>query len=294
MVEAPRELANRWEHQAVSPLLPTGRRTRRLQADELVAENGLYHILMMVLLSGQVVVRLLSGRCERRNLMDYLICAGPRTLMPVLMTNLFAGMLFTIQAAREMMRYGMADAVGGTFALAYCRELAPILTAAVLACQVGSAFAAEIASMKLTEQIDALKVMRTDPIDYLVMPRVLACSVMLPMLTIIGIFMGVAGGVLIAGQVYEVTSLTFLDGIRSSISVMDVVAVLVKATFFGGAIAVTSCSRGLTAACHGRGVGQSATSAVVIAWVMLFVLDFLATIVLMQLSGLSSGWPSPG
>jgi phospholipid/cholesterol/gamma-HCH transport system permease protein len=289
MVEVPRKFVDPWEQQAASPVLPLPRQTRLPQSDDLVTENGLYHILMMVLLSGQVVVRLLTGRCERRKLMEHLISAGPRTLMPVLATNLFAGMIFTIQSAREMMQYGLAEIVGQTFAVAFCRELAPILTAAVLTCQVGSAFAAELASMKLTEQIDALKMMRTDPIDYLVMPRVLACAVMLPVLSIVGIFVGVAGGGLVADQMFGVTSLSFLGGIRSSITVADVLTLVAKSMFFGGAIAVASCSRGLTASCHGRGVGQAATSAVVTAWVMLFVLDFILTIGLMLLDGLVSG-----
>jgi phospholipid/cholesterol/gamma-HCH transport system permease protein len=251
----------------------------------LVADNPAYHFVMMIFLSGQVVVRLFQGRWDRRNMMECLICAGPSSFMPALMTNLFAGMIFTLQSAREMMNYGMVNAVGSAFAVAYCRELAPILTAAVLACQAGSAFAAEIACMKLTEQIDALKVLRTDPIDYLVMPRVLACAVMLPVLTLCGLFVGVAGGLFIANHFYDVTTLNFLDGIRESITITDIVAVLVKAMLFGGAIAVTSCSRGLTATCHGRGVGQSATSAVVTAWVMLFVLDFLLSVLLLNVGG---------
>lgn len=247
----------------------------------LVADNLLYHVAMMLLLAGQVVTRILQGRGDRRNIMEHLACAGPGAIAPVLLTNLFAGMIFAIQSAREMLRYGIVTQVGGAFAVGYCRELAPILTAAVLACQLGSAFAAEIACMKLTEQIDALKLMRTDPIDYLVVPRVLACSLMLPFLTIVGLFVGVLGGLVITGNLYNVSALTFLSGVQSSLAVTDVVTVLGKAALFGGAIAVMSCSRGLTASCHGKGVGRSATSATVMSWVMLFVLDFLVTVTML-------------
>ncbi|MEO0456515.1 MAG: MlaE family lipid ABC transporter permease subunit [Cyanobacteria bacterium P01_A01_bin.114] len=285
MVKAVRDVSNPWKQSQYERLLALQAYWRPKTVP--VAENPIYHVLMMILLAGQVVMRLLSGRCERRNIMDFLICAGPCSIFPVLMTNLFAGMIFTIQSAREMDGYGLVNMVGGTFAVAYCRELAPLLTAAVLACQVGSAFAAEIACMKLTEQIDALKVLRTDPIDYLVVPRVLACSVMLPILTIIGMFVGIGGGVMIANAFYDVTPLTFLDGMQTSLVVSDVLTTLAKATLFGGAIAVAACSRGLTASCHGRGVGQSATSAVVTAWVMLFVLDFLITVVLLTQGGTS-------
>lgn len=247
----------------------------------LMADPLPYHISMMLLLAGQVVMRILQGRGDRRNLMEHLVCAGPCAIGPVILTNLFAGMIFAIQSAREMMRYGIVAQVGGAFAVGYCRELAPILTAAVVACQLGSAFAAEIASMKLTEQIDALKLLRTDPIDYLVVPRVLACGLMLPFLTIVGLFVGVLGGLLISGVLYDVPALTFLGGVQSSLMIVDVVTVLGKAALFGGAIAVMSCSRGLTASCHGKGVGRSATSATVITWVMLFILDFLVTIALL-------------
>ena len=248
----------------------------------LAPENPVYHVAMMLLLAGQVVMRIIQGRGDRRNLMEHLACAGPCAIAPVLLTNLFAGMIFAIQSAREMMRYGIVAQVGGAFAVGYCRELAPILTAAVVACQLGSAFAAEIACMKLTQQIDALKLMRTDPIDYLVVPRALACSLMLPFLTIVGLFVGVLGGLMITGHLYNVPALTFLAGVQSSLAVIDVVAVLGKAALFGGAIAVMSCSRGLTASCHGKGVGQSATSATVMTWVMLFVLDFIVTIVMLS------------
>jgi phospholipid/cholesterol/gamma-HCH transport system permease protein len=152
-----------------------------------------YHILMALVLGGQVLMRVLQGRVRRHLVMEHMVAAGPGALMPVLMTNLFAGMIFAIQTAREMERFGVLTALGGAFALGFCRELAPILSAAILAGQVGSAFAAEIGSMKITEQIDALKVLRTDPIDYLVVPRVLACCIMLPMLTMMGLVLGVLG-----------------------------------------------------------------------------------------------------
>jgi phospholipid/cholesterol/gamma-HCH transport system permease protein len=131
------------------------------------------------------------------------------------MTNLFAGMIFAIQTAREMERFGVLTALGGAFALGFCRELAPILSAAILAGQVGSAFAAEIGSMKITEQIDALKVLRTDPIDYLVVPRVLACCIMLPMLTMMGLVLGVLGGAFIANRLYELQPSVFLESVQA-------------------------------------------------------------------------------
>ncbi|MBE9077081.1 ABC transporter permease [Romeria aff. gracilis LEGE 07310] len=233
---------------------------------------------MAILLAGQVMVRLIRGRCCSRNIMQHMIAAGPRCLAPVVMTNICAGLIFAIQSAREMSRFGAISALGGAFAAAYCRELAPLLTAGVLACQVGSAFAAEIACMKVTQQIDALKVFKTCPVEYLVVPRVLACSVMLPVLSMIGLFVGTASGALITTQLYGVTLASFLDGMHYFLSVTDIIAVIGKATLFGGVIAIASCSRGLTSALHGRGVGESATSAVVTAWVGLFTIDLIISL----------------
>ena len=238
-----------------------------------------YHIMMSLFLGGQVLVRLLRGKVRRNRVMDHMVMAGPGALGPVLMTNLFAGMIFAIQTAREMDRFGVTNALGGAFALGFCRELAPLLTAAILAGQVGSAFAAEIGSMKITEQIDALKVLRTDPIDYLVVPRVVACCVMLPILTMMGLVLGVGGGLFAANLLYNVQGAIFLESVQTLLSPMDLVAVLFKSIIFGAMIALAGCTWGLTTTCS-KGLGRSATSAVVTTWVSLFVVDFFIAITL--------------
>jgi phospholipid/cholesterol/gamma-HCH transport system permease protein len=243
------------------------------------ADNPVYHLAMAILLAGQVMHRLVRCHFGRHQIMEHLMSAGPRALGPVVLTNICAGIIFAIQSAREMERFGSLSALGGVFAAAYCRELAPLLTAGVLACQVGSAFAAEIASMKLSQQIDALKMLRTDPINYLVVPRVIACAIMLPILTTLALFCGVAGGAIITTQVYSLSMDIFLDGVRNFLSVSDVLFVMLKALLFGGVIAIASCSRGLTAAPHGRGVGESATAAVVTAWMGIFAMDLFMTAV---------------
>ena len=238
-------------------------------------DNPIYHSTRAILLAGQVIHRLLRGRLGQRQIMDHLMCAGPRCVASVVATNTCTGIIFAIQTATEMSRFGAVSSLGSAFVAGYCRELAPLLTAGVLACQVGSAFAAEIASMKLTQQIDALKVLRTDPIDYLVMPRVIACGVMLPVLTLLALFCGVVSGGTLASSFYQLPFATFLDGVRASLSVADVLLIMGKALLFGWVIAIASCSRGLTAVTHGKGVGQSATSAVVMAWMALFFIDLV-------------------
>lgn len=238
-----------------------------------------YHILMAFILGGQVLVRILRGRVQGQRVMDHMITAGPGALIPVLLTNLFAGMIFAVQTAREMQRFGVLSALGGAFALGFCRELAPILTAAILAGQVGSAFAAEIGSMKITEQIDALKVLRTDPIDYLVVPRVVACCVMLPVLTLVGLVLGVSGGLFVSAQLYDVRGTVFLESVQSLLEPIDLIAVLLKALIFGAMTALAGCTWGLNTTCS-KGLGRATTSAVVTTWVSLFVVDFCITLLL--------------
>jgi phospholipid/cholesterol/gamma-HCH transport system permease protein len=247
--------------------------------DRPAAKSCLYHIFMGTMLGGQVLMRILWGRVKRDRVMEHMIVAGPGSLTPVLLTNLFAGMIFSIQTAREMSRFGAISALGGAFALGFCRELAPILTAAILAGQVGSAFASEIGSMKITEQIDALKVLRTDPIDYLVVPRVVACCVMLPVLTLMGLVLGVSGGWFAANMFYNVQGVTFFESVQDLLEPRDLVAVLLKAVIFGAMIALAGCTWGFTTTCS-KGLGRSATSAVVTTWVGLFVVDFFITILI--------------
>jgi len=247
--------------------------------ERVKARSCPYHILMATILGGQVLMRILRGRVQRNRVMEHMVAAGPGSLTPVLMTNLFAGMIFSIQTAREMARFGAVHALGGAFALGFCRELAPILTAAILAGQVGSAFAAEIGSMKITEQIDALKVLRTDPIEYLVVPRVVACCVMLPVLTLMGLVLGVGGGLFAAHIFYNVQSSIFLDSVQGLLEPVDLLAVILKAVIFGAMIALAGCTWGLTTTCS-KGLGRSATSAVVTTWVGLFVVDFVITVLL--------------
>ncbi|MGB5974338.1 MAG: ABC transporter permease, partial [Nodosilinea sp.] len=205
-----------------------------------------YHIVMACFLGGQVVMRILRCGVNRQRTLEQMVAAGPLTLTPVLLTNVFAGMIFTIQTARELERFGAIHALGGAFAMAFCRELAPILTAAIMAGQVGTAYAAEIGCMKVTDQIDALKVLRTDPIDYLVVPRVVACCVMLPVLTVLGLVVGIAGGAGVALFFYDMPLDQFLDSVRSLMVLNDLLAVMVKSVLFGAIVALAGCTWGLT------------------------------------------------
>lgn len=248
--------------------------------------NWFHQYGLTILLGGQVLVRLFCGKIYHRSILEHMITVGPLSLNAVLLTNFFAGMIFTIQTARSLQDYGAASVVGAAFGIAFCRELAPILTACVITGQVGSAFAAEIGSMRVTEQIDALQMLRTDPVDYLVLPRVIACCTMLPVMTVLGLVTGIGGGIFIADTLYQISPSTFLNSVQSVLSLTDLYNVLLKGVIFGALVALIGCSWGLSTTGGVKGVGRSATAAVVTAWVSIFVVNFFLSLLIFQELGL--------
>ena len=241
--------------------------------------------LAAILLGGQTVVHLLKARIHRRNTLEQMAAVGPDSLWIALVTAAFVGMVFTIQVAREFLYFGAGQAVGGVLALALTRELAPVLTAVVLAGRVGSAFAAEIGTMRVTEQIDALYILKTDPIDYLVLPRVVACCLMLPILTLLSLIVGITAGLFISNSLYGISQTVFLDSIRNFMQIWDLFSALFKALVFGGLVAVIGCSWGLTTTGGAKGVGQSTTTAVVTALLAIFIVNFFLSWLMFQGTG---------
>lgn len=233
-------------------------------------------------LTGQVVVHLLKAKINRRNTWEQMAVVGPDSISIALITAAFVGMVFTIQVAREFLNFGAGQAVGGVLALALTRELAPVLTAVVIAGRVGSAFAAEIGTMRVTEQIDALYVLKTDPIDYLVLPRVIACSLMLPILTIISLITGMLGGLFIATTLYGISQITFIDSIRNFLELWDLFSAMTKSFIFGALVAVIGCNWGLTTTGGAKGVGESTTTAVVTALIAIFISNFFLSWLMFQ------------
>lgn len=239
-------------------------------------------LLAAVLLGGQVIVHLLRGRIHRRNTLEQMVIVGPESLLIVLVTALFMGMVFTIQVSREFIKFGASSAIGGVLAISLAREMAPLITSIIVAGRVGSGFAAEIGTMQVTEQIDALYMLKTDPIDYLVIPRVLACAFMMPFLSILSFVTGVGGGLLIANGLFGISQRIFLDSASNLLSVWDLVSGLVKAVVFGGIVAIIGSSWGLTTTGGAKGVGQSTTTAVVTTLLAIFIANFFLSWLMFQ------------
>jgi phospholipid/cholesterol/gamma-HCH transport system permease protein len=237
------------------------------------------------LLGGQVVVHLMRLKIHRRNTLEQMVIVGPESLLIALLTAAFVGMVFTIQVSREFISLGASSAVGGVLAIALARELAPVLTAVILAGRVGSAFAAELGTMQVTEQIDALYMLKTDPIDYLVIPRVLACCLMLPLLTLLSFITGMGGGLLIAGSLYDISQNVFLESVKNFLSTWDLLSSMLKGGVFGVLIAVVGTSWGLTTTGGAKGVGQSTTTAVVTSLLLIFIVNFFLSWLMFQGTG---------
>ncbi|MEM6424753.1 MAG: MlaE family lipid ABC transporter permease subunit [Cyanobacteria bacterium P01_H01_bin.119] len=242
-------------------------------------------LLAAILLGGQVVIHLISRPIHRRNTVEQMSAVGPESLLIALVTAAFVGMVFTIQVAREFISFGAGTAIGGVLALTLARELAPVLTAVVIAGRVGSAFAAEIGTMEVTEQIDALQMLETDPIDYLVIPRVLACALMLPLLSILSFITGMSGGLIVASSLYNISSSVFLNSAQEFLTTWDLASSLVKAFVFGALIAVIGCNWGLTTTGGAKGVGKSTTTAVVTSLLAIFITNFFLSWVMFQGTG---------
>ena len=250
--------------------------------ENFLEQSWFWRFFLALFLVGQVGLRLFKGRFYPRALLEQLAKAGPRSLLPVILIAIAASAIFTIQTARELNRFGAIQALGGAFALAFCRELGPVLTASIVAGQVGSAFAAELGAMQVTEQIAALMMLKTDPIDYLVLPRAIACCLMLPLLTICAIATGIVVGMLAAEQFYHLNAWLFLRSVRSFLTPLDLLAVLLKGLLFGIVVSAIGCSWGLTTRGGAKEVGQSSTNAVVTTWIAIFMLDFFLSLILFE------------
>jgi len=215
-----------------------------------------------------------------RSLLRQMAHLGADSLPIVLLTMLFTGMVMTVQIAHEFIKYGAQSSVGGVIAIAMGRELAPVLTGVVVAGRVGAAITAEIGSMKVTEQIDALRVMAVSPIAYLVVPRLLACLIMMPLLVVFGDVIGTLGGYFMATQYNGISDFAFMHSIKVFCIPNDVIGGLIKGIFFGMIISLVGCHKGLTTENGAEGVGTATTGSVVTSIILIFISNYFLSLLL--------------
>jgi len=199
---------------------------------------------------------------------------GVGSISIVLLTGFFSGAIMALQMGRALQDYGQTGRTGMVVAIILVRELGPVLTAVVMAGRNSSGIASELGSMKVTEQIDAMRALGTDPIQKLVTPRVIATMIMLPCLTVIADFVGMIGGFVVAHLVYYLTTSQYWQSSWQALGWSDVAQGLIKPFVFSFVISLVGCYFGLRTTGGTQGVGRATTQAVVVASVMIFVLTF--------------------
>ena len=230
-----------------------------------------------LLVGGQAVSAIARGRIGFNDLMQELMEAGPGSFLIVLITALAAGTVFNIQVAAELSKQGASATVGGLLALGLSREIAPLLTATLLTGKVATAYAAQIGTMKVTEQIDAITMLRTDPVEYLVVPRVIAMVIMAPVQCLLFFWVGIWSGQVSSTLLYNIPPAVFWNSVRTWMEPEDLPSMLLKALVFGLQIAVIACGWGLTTRGGPKEVGTSTTGAVVMILVTVALMDALLT-----------------
>jgi phospholipid/cholesterol/gamma-HCH transport system permease protein len=206
---------------------------------------------------------------------------GVNSLFVVLLTSLFTGMVLALQTYHAFRLFSAEGLVGATVALSMTRELGPVITALMGTGRAGSSIAAEIGTMRVTEQVDALTVMAINPVQYLVTPRVVAGLVMLPLLTVVSDFVGILGGYLVGVKMLGINGGIFMNRIYELVELEDIYNGLAKAAVFGVILALVGCYKGFYTSGGAEGVGRATTQAVVLASVLILASDYVLTSLMM-------------
>lgn len=220
---------------------------------------------------------------QRRKVADQLFEIGNASLLMACILSLFIGGVIALQTGPVLVERGLASYIGRMVGLSVAKELAPVMMAILIAGRIGSAMAAEIGSMQVYQEIDALRTMNINPIHYLVLPRVVAISIALPTLVIFAILIGWLGGALVSALNYEIgiSFGTFFNDLRLNVSFSAFANGLTKSFVFAVVIGVVSCHQGFLTIGGPRGIGRSVTKAVVNSIVLILILDYFVTRFLM-------------
>ena len=230
---------------------------------------------------GQALLLIFIPPLKVRRLVRQMHFIGARSLLVITLTGLFAGMVLALQGYYTLRRFGSEAFLGPAVAISLITELGPVLSALMVTGRAGSALAAEISVMRITEQIDALEVMALNPMRYLAVPNLLAGTFVMPLLSALFDVVGIYGGYLIGVQLLGVSSGTYFNGIADTVDLSDVTTGLYKSLTFGLLISFICCFKGYYAEYGAEGVGKATTEAVVFSSVMILVMDYFLNSVLL-------------
>ncbi len=237
----------------------------------------------LTLLAREAVASLLTFKVTWRDLLFQVYFVGVKSQSVVLITGAFTGMVLAAQTFLQFHKVKMDTATLAVVSVSMCSELGPVLTGLMVAGRVGAAFAAEIGTMRVTEQIDALRTLATHPVDYLIVPRLMALYIALPLLTAESIAVGIGAGYLVSVYLLAIDPTYSWYNMLKYTNTSDVVVGVIKSFIFGGIIAMIGCYKGMTCGEGAEGVGRATTEAVVFSSITILITNFFLTLVLSQL-----------
>nr|YP_010850566.1 hypothetical protein Ycf63 [Lophurella hookeriana]WGH13355.1 hypothetical protein Ycf63 [Lophurella hookeriana] len=210
-----------------------------------------------------------------KNFLDQLVLIGPNSLFITMITSFFVSLVLSLQIVKEFLYLNATDLVGSILAISFIRELSPVLTSIIIIGRVGSFFTAEIATMTITEQIDALFILGINPINYLFLPRVLAMVLTLPILNVFSLFTSFISSSFICFTIYSIDASSFFQSLLYSVFFIDIFKSTLKILIFALFISIISCVWGITTTGGSKGVGLATTSSVVMSLIAVFILNFI-------------------
>lgn len=231
----------------------------------------------LALLTGRAFVAMVTPPYELREWLRQMEQIGVRSLGVASITTVFTGMVLALQTAYSLPSLGIKYYIGAVVSKSLVRELGPVLTALIVGGRIGAGMTAEIGTMKVTEQIDALRSMAADPVKKLVVPKLVATLVMLPALTVLGDALGILGGLFVARVQLGLPAGLYLNDVFDALTLADVFSGIGKSFFFGYFIAIVGCYNGLTTVGGADGVGRATTNTVVLGAILVLVSDFFLT-----------------
>ena len=242
--------------------------------------SGVEEIGKIILLFVSVLTWMFRPPFKLRNIFKQMEFVGVKSIFVVVLTGTFTGMVMALQGYHGFRMFSAESLVGGTVALGMTRELGPVLTSLMVTARAGSAMAAELGTMRVTEQIDALSVMAANPVKHLIVPRVIAGVLMTPLLTVVSDFTGILGGYFVGVHILGINSGIFIKNITRLVDLNDIYNGLAKAACFGLILSLVGCYKGFNTYGGAEGVGRATTEAVVLASIAILISDYFLTAIM--------------
>lgn len=231
----------------------------------------------VILLFFSTLSGIFKSRPRWNHIVTQMLYIGYESIPIVLLTAVFIGMIMVLQTGYQLTKFGATLYAGGIGAIAMAREIAPVFTAFAIAARVGASIAAEVGTMRVTEQIDALETLATDPVQYLVVPRFIAAIIVIPVLTILALFIGIMGGLLVGVTNLGISPQLYLNNTRDFLVLRDIYSGLIKTVVFAAIIAIIGCYQGFKTTGGAEGVGRATRNAVVGSIILIIISDYFLT-----------------